>query len=108
MAIQSGVGIESKFLLEYSLNAGPFGSASKDPKACSKKGLAFIPKFEIKRKNTFNSEKLMNKICEFLLNNGIQASLTVNENYVLCFVEGMDNVCHKLLPFLEKHHEFFF
>ena len=92
------------FILGFFLGDGCLYIRIRD----NKKGLAFIPKFEIKQKNTFNSEKLMNKICEFWLNNGIQASLTVNENYVLCFVEGMDNVCHKLLPFLEKHHEFFF
>lgn len=72
------------------------------------KGLAFIPKFEIKQKNTFSSEQLMNKICEFFVNNGIKANVALNENYVLCVIEGVDSVCHKLLLFIEKYSEFFF
>ena len=71
-------------------------------------GLVFVPKFEIKQKKTFTSEQLMKKICQFLLDNDIQASLQVNENYVLCVVEGLENVCHKLLPFIDKYSEFFF
>jgi len=71
-------------------------------------GLVFIPKFEIKQKNTPSSLHLMNLITRFFLDNGVQATLQSDKNYVLSIVEGIDNVCHKLLPLLEEHNKLFF
>jgi len=71
-------------------------------------GLVFIPKFEIKQKNTPSSLHLVNMITRFFLEKGVQASIQSDKNYVISFVEGIDNVCHKLLPLLEEHKELFF
>lgn len=101
---ENNIPVNILFIIGFFLGDGCLYIRIRD----NNKGLAFIPKFEIKQKNTISSEQLMNRICEFFVNNGIQATLTVNENYVLCVIEGMDSVCHKLLPFIERYHEFFF
>jgi hypothetical protein len=100
----SSLPMSALFILGFFLGDGCLYIRIRDKKT----GLTFIPKFEIKQKNTYSSQQIMDRICQFLLNNGIQAYLQVNDNYVLCIVEGIDNVCHKLLPFIEKYREFFF
>ena len=92
------------FILGFFLGDGSLYIRIRD----KKNGLTFIPKFEIKQKNIFSSVQLLQKICEFFLSSGIQATLQENDNYVLCVIEGIENVCQKLLPFLIKHSEFFF
>ena len=74
----------------------------------SKTGLVFIPKFEIVQKNTASSIVLMKKICNFFSDKGIPSSLRIENRKVLCVIEGIENVCYKLLPLLEKQQEFFF
>lgn len=71
-------------------------------------GLTFVPKFEIKQKNIPSSLHLMKLICEFFHKKGIEASLRTDKHYVLGIIEGIDNVCSKLLPLLEVHQELFF
>ena len=92
------------FILGFFLGDGCLYIRIRD----KKNGIAFIPKFEIKQKKVFSSVQLLQNICEFFLSNGIQATLQENDNYVLCVIEGIENVCQKLLPFLMKHSEFFF
>jgi len=70
-------------------------------------GLIFIPKFEIKQKNTPHNLHLMTRVCDFLSSQGITACLRTDSYYVLCVVEGIDNL-QKLLLVLEPYHKFFF
>lgn len=47
-------------------------------------------------------------ITQFFIDNGVQATFQSDKNYVLSVVEGIDNVCHNLLPLLENHKDLFF
>nr|YP_010218648.1 LAGLIDADG endonuclease [Morchella brunnea]UBU98511.1 LAGLIDADG endonuclease [Morchella brunnea] len=70
-------------------------------------GLLFIPKFEIKQKNTTSNLYLMELICNFLISKGVQACLRTDSYYVLCVIEGVENISNLLL-LLEPHYELFF
>lgn len=101
---ENTVPINICFILGFFLGDGSLYIRIRD----NKSGLLFIPKFEIKQKNIPSSLHIMKLICEFFLDKGVQASLRVDKHYVLCVVEGIDNVCNNLLPLLEKHQELFF
>jgi len=50
-------------------------------------GLLFIPKFEIKQKNTSSNFYLMELITNFLISKGVQASLRTDSYYVLSVID---------------------
>ncbi len=92
------------FILGFFLGDGNLYIRIRD----NETGLAFVPKFEIKQKFTESNRYIMDLICKFLQSKGVQANLRLDTQYVLCVVEGIDNVCNSLLPLLDTYKEFFF
>lgn len=73
-----------------------------------KDGLRFVPKLEIVQKNTPSTLKLAEKIKKFFQDIDIPANIYIDSYYANILIEGIDSICFKLLPLLEKYKSFFF
>jgi hypothetical protein len=102
-ATENSEPLNFEFILGFFLGDGSLYIRIRDKVT----GLLFIPKFEIKQKNTPNNLHLMRKVCDFLNSKGVIACLRTDLYYVLCVVEGIDNL-QKLLLLLEPYQGLFF
>lgn len=102
--LENTLPISLSFILGFFLGDGNFYIRIRD----NDTGLTFIPKFEIKQKNTDSNVYIMQLICDFLQGKGVVTSVRFSSQYVMCVVEGIDNVCNHLLPILNEHNELFF
>ena len=101
---ENAVPINLSFILGFFLGDGCLYIRWRD----NVTGLAFVPKFEIKQRYTEANMHVMELVCSFLQNKAIKANLNINPQYILCVVEGINNVCNSLIPVLNEHKELYF